>query len=526
MILSAGVAVPQTAAAQTLADYFLPVPIIDQLSSNGWGASNVQPRDQDNGLEDKSNSSWSYWDGRIVKGDDGRFHLFGSRWNQTAGHNGWFGSECVHAVSESNPLGPYIDQGRCYGDDNGRGHNVMASQLPDGRYFILISETRRPAVIYTSESLDGPWEKAGTITTEANGFPVDASEGSNLHSNTTLWVRDDGAILGTSRDGVIMLSTNGILGPYLVQSTSVYDSSIGYTPTGTPEDPCLWYSGGKFHMVYSYPLDRIAYHLTSVDGIHDWQNEGVAFQATEPFIKYEDGTVNTWNKLERPQVYLENGHVKYFTFSGIDVDKAEDGANDSHNSKIIVVPFDGERFDAETGIDGGETDGSGGSGGSGGTTTGGEVVSGTGGASMSGAGGGGVVTTGGNTTEGGSGGSVAAGGAASAGSSSGSGTQATASTTSGATASQSTASSTGTTSAGASTVSAGAATSGGLTDSGTTSPTASDAASDENGCGCRVAGVSSSSSSSSSSLAAAGLLGALLLRARRRFSFGRRATVA
>src|SRR5688572_24317245 len=110
MVVSAGIALPEAAAAQTLADYFLPVPVINQLTSNGWGDSNVQPRDQDNGLEDKSNASWSYWDGRIVKGADNRFHLFGSRWSQGAGHNGWFGSECVHAISDSNPLGPYIDQ--------------------------------------------------------------------------------------------------------------------------------------------------------------------------------------------------------------------------------------------------------------------------------------------------------------------------------------------------------------------------------------------------------------------------------
>lgn len=63
----------------------------------------------------------------------------------------------------------------------------MASQLPDGRYFILVSETRRPAIIYISTSLDGPWQREGTITTDANGYPVDASEGSMLHSNTTMY---------------------------------------------------------------------------------------------------------------------------------------------------------------------------------------------------------------------------------------------------------------------------------------------------------------------------------------------------
>ncbi|HEU5076905.1 MAG TPA: hypothetical protein VFU02_22095, partial [Polyangiaceae bacterium] len=35
MIASAGVTAPEAAAAQTLADYFLPVPVIDQLTSDG-----------------------------------------------------------------------------------------------------------------------------------------------------------------------------------------------------------------------------------------------------------------------------------------------------------------------------------------------------------------------------------------------------------------------------------------------------------------------------------------------------------
>ena len=48
-----------------------------------------------------------------------------------------------------------------------------------------------------------------------------------------------------------------------------------------------------------------------------------------------NGTVNIWNKLERPQVYLEEGHVKYFTFAAIDVDKDHDLGNDNHSSKII-----------------------------------------------------------------------------------------------------------------------------------------------------------------------------------------------
>ena len=36
--------------------------------------------------------------------------MFASRWDQSRGHNGWFGSQAVHAVSE-NAIGPYKDMG-------------------------------------------------------------------------------------------------------------------------------------------------------------------------------------------------------------------------------------------------------------------------------------------------------------------------------------------------------------------------------------------------------------------------------
>jgi hypothetical protein len=46
-------------------------------------------------------------------------------------------------------------------------------------------------------------------------------------------------------------------------------------------------------------------------------------------------------------VFLENGHVAYFTFAVIDVAKDSEKGNDGHGSKIIVVPFDGRSMDRD-----------------------------------------------------------------------------------------------------------------------------------------------------------------------------------
>jgi hypothetical protein len=120
------------------------------------------------------------------------------------------------------------------------------------------------------------------------------------------------------------------------------------------EDPAIWYSGGQYHVVYNYPGDRVAYHLTSPDGIHDWTDRGLAYDPRFPekLYPYEgDSTLNRWYKLERPGVVIENGHIAYITFAVADVDKNYGiPANSNHGSKIIVMPFDGVAFDAETAL--------------------------------------------------------------------------------------------------------------------------------------------------------------------------------
>jgi hypothetical protein len=328
------------AADKTFIDYFLPMPIENSLVSNVWGDSGVFPRDPKNGLEDETMKQWCYWDGQIIKGKDGKYHMFASRWDQSKGHNGWWGSLAVHAVSDK-VTGPYVDKGLCWPDNQGgKGHNVTALVLPDGRYAVVVSETR-PGDVFVSKSLDGPWEFLGSIKIAEGQFKREGRM-----SNVSIMLRPDGDYMIVPRSGAIGISKDGILGPYTIQGPSVYPKVAGL-PLRDLEDPVVWFSGGLYHIVVNGWSDRKAYHITSVDGINNWTFRGLAYDPTTDFVRYTDGTVNHWHKLERPGVLLENGHVTAFTFSALDVPKEQDKGNDTHGSKIIVVPFDGAALDRD-----------------------------------------------------------------------------------------------------------------------------------------------------------------------------------
>ena len=324
----------QPAMSKPLIDYFLPTPVVGLLTSDAWGAAGVLPRDVQNGLEDPTIKQWCYWDGKIIKAPDGKYHLFASRWDQSKGHYAWWSSVAVHAVSD-NVNGPYVDKGPCWPDNQGgKGHNVTALELPDKTYAVVVSETR-PGDVFVSKSLDGPWQLKGSIQVVANEF----SDQGKM-SNVSMMIRPDGDFEIVPRSGAILISKDGILGPYTVQGPSVYAKVDGLSLENL-EDPVVWFSGGLYHIVVNSWSARKAYHLVSVDGITGWKLQGLAYDPTADFIRYTNGTVNHWNKIERPNVLIENGHVTHFTFAVIDVPKEQEKGNSNHGSKVIVVPFDG-----------------------------------------------------------------------------------------------------------------------------------------------------------------------------------------
>jgi hypothetical protein len=162
-------------------------------------------------------------------------------------------------------------------------------------------------------------------------------------------VRPDGSFEIVPRSGAILISTNGVLGPYVVQGPSVYPGIEGMPKhdLNNLEDPVVWFSDGLYHIVVNNWSDRKAYHLTSLDGINGWTYHGLAYDPTRDCVRYTDGTVNHWNKMERPGVFIENGHVAAVTLAVIDVPKDNEKGNDNHGSKVIVIPINGTALDRD-----------------------------------------------------------------------------------------------------------------------------------------------------------------------------------
>lgn len=338
--------------------YFKPTPMVRPLSEKAWGAAEVGPRDTGNGLEDAGLKQWNYWDGPILRGSDGRYRMFASRWDQALGHGAWGQSRAITAISTS-LLGPYRDGGLSWPSDrDGLGHNVTPLRMHDGRYAVVVSETRNGDV-FVSSSIDGPWRLLGSIAVDqskyrsvflADEVPAQGAEPKPWHaSNVSLIARPDGAYEIVQRSGQILLSRKGILGPYVVMGRSIFLGVPGL-PQKNPsrlEDPAIWFSGGWYHILVNHWEDRRAYHLISRDGITGWRFQGLAYEPGADFIRYTDGTVNHWNKLERPAVVIEKGHVTAITFAVIDTPKETQTGNNGHGSKVIVVPFDGAAMDRD-----------------------------------------------------------------------------------------------------------------------------------------------------------------------------------
>ncbi|MEM6692215.1 MAG: glycoside hydrolase family protein, partial [Planctomycetota bacterium] len=154
------------------------------------------------------------WGGSPVKGDDGNYHLYYSRWPHELGHGAWVShSEIAHAVSKS-PFGPWEfhdvalpARGVSYWDGSCT-HNPTVLKIR-GRYYLYYMGNRgngrvekpfnwqhrnnQRIGVAVAQSPDGPWERFDEPVIDISDDPeaVDAL----CVSNPAIAVRPEGGVL-------------------------------------------------------------------------------------------------------------------------------------------------------------------------------------------------------------------------------------------------------------------------------------------------------------------------------------------
>ncbi|MBI0397647.1 glycoside hydrolase family protein [Cyclobacterium marinum] len=279
------------------------------------------------------------WGGSIIKGEDGLYHLFYSRWQMD--FSAWLTfSEIAHATSSSSN-GPWeyretVLKGRGKGYwDAITAHNPKIKYF-DGKYYLyyiatnlgemeysdndliathgksldqsLIRKTLREnqrTGVAVSSSLDGPWERldqpiiqpSGPITTLTVNPAIAKGKDNHFYLIVKGDKPDEERFI---RNQAIAISDSPV-GPFQMQPNPVID----YQDT---EDMSLYYDSEnqKFYGVFhAHEYIGLVY---SNDGIN-WKKPS-NFKVFNKEIPLANGDLIRPDRMERPFVYFENNQPK------------------------------------------------------------------------------------------------------------------------------------------------------------------------------------------------------------------------
>lgn len=314
------------------------------------------------------------WCGSVVKGEDGNYHMFASRWPKWLPmHPGWLvKSEIVRAMSD-NPVGPYKFQevvlparGAQYWDGRST-HNPHITKVKDKFLLYYMGSThpfREPEPddfsgmddprsitarankrvgLAVSASVFGPWERADTpiITTRPGMFD------SYLTSNPAPCVHSDGSILlmykARKYEGYeysnMMLGlawADRYEGPY----RRLTDEPV-FPPDGFHiEDPFIWKTAHGYRLIAKDMDGTLCGELHG--GIQAVSDNGREWRladnpkAYSRVVTWDDGTVQTMGNFERPFLLFEDGKPTHLFAA---VSDGPGGFRNACNTWNMVIPI-------------------------------------------------------------------------------------------------------------------------------------------------------------------------------------------
>jgi len=341
--------------------YFLPLVLLLSFAyacTNHRGAPAADPSQQVSGTADTfklslapaapsakfMDDTWSIWGGSMVKGEDGRYHLYYSRWEKALGWAWVTDSEIAHAVSSS-PFGPFRFQDVALpvrGTDYWDGlctHNPTVHNF-NGKYYLYYmgntGDGKQPASpgnralnpvhrnnqrigVAVADSPDGPWIRQASplIDVGEDDRALDAL----MVSNPSITQRPDGGFLlvykavGKKRPGIwggpvvhCVATSDSPIGPFKKYDQPVFQAKDHDFPA---EDPFIWYQAGKYRAIVKdmngafTDAGRALVLFESADGF-DWKLADDPLLSTLE-INWANGDRQEVDHLERPQLYLEDG---------------------------------------------------------------------------------------------------------------------------------------------------------------------------------------------------------------------------
>lgn len=297
------------------------------------------------------------WGGSVIKGDDGKYFMFASRWPKKLGMSAWVtNSEVVLAVSEQ-PEGPYKfkevvlpARGKEYWD--GMVTHNPTIRFHNGKYILFYTgesydfdqpknsiPTRdlyekawnnKRVGVAVADSPYGPWKRMDKPVLQPRPGEWDGV----IISNPAPVIHEDGSVLLIYKSAPVpypernknrkmefgVAKADHYLGEYKRVSSN---NQISLKPISSDvEDPYVWHDGRKYHMLAKCMNEAITgergagFYSTSENGV-DWTTAETpgAYSKT---IELTDGRIVNMKKLERPQVLFKNGLPTHVFFACID----------------------------------------------------------------------------------------------------------------------------------------------------------------------------------------------------------------
>lgn len=303
----------------------------------------VRPAPLANRLADPQ---WHIWCGAPVKGHDGKYHLFYSRWPRAEGFLAWVTkSEIAYAVADS-PMGPYRHVNVALparGDGFWDGHcthnpNIV---LRGGKYYLYymgnvgdgkrtqgglnwVHRNNQRVGVAVAENPAGPWRRLDRPVIDVS--PDKQAWDSLCVTNPAAVVRPDGSMLvlykgvqhvegklmgGRVRYGAAVAADPE--GPYTKMPGHVFEARGNHQDTWMlAEDAFVWYSkryGQRYYAVARDVVGQFTGHhggialFESADGLH-WEAAAHPTVLGEK-IRYADGSASK-TRLERPALLLDD----------------------------------------------------------------------------------------------------------------------------------------------------------------------------------------------------------------------------